>query len=602
MSEPVKHQLILVLLCAVVYMTNLGGAHLWDEDEAYFGSTVVEMVERGDHVVPYFNGEISLHKPAFMYWIMMAGMWMFGENEFGLRFGSTLFSIGTVLLTYHAARMLFNARIGFWSAAALATCLQFMVVSRAALSDPELIFFCTLSLVIFLAARFRNSASDEEYSAASGNTGLSWRAWVCTYTAMAFAVLVKGPVGIVLPTACLGLFLLLEHADLVATSKGEPHRELPRFKRTANWFASAFWPTTILRTIWAMRPLTALAVLVAVAAPWYIWVGLRTDGEWLHGFFVVHNVGRFSGTFENHSGGPLYYMIASLIGMFPWCIFFYQSMYTMITRLGVRDQRRTSYLFLISVVVVWIGVFSISATKLPHYILPCYPAIAILYGAFIGSWLSREMEWNTGLLKSSWGVMLVSGIGLTVGMGFALNHFLPNEMHLMLVGVVPMIGGAIGFWAQRNDQRPLAAATLLVTSVLFMMGVFSWAGPQISQYNTSPQMARWIHSYSQSDAPQIKSYEHFEESLIFYSGRNVELLGDSSAVVNYFQQHRQDAFLVTTRDALDSMAYELPADVVALESTPRFMRPGELVLLGRNRDSASAAGTTAQNSNAELVR
>ena len=105
MSEHGRHQFILVLLCAVIYFTNLGGTHLWDEDEAHFGSTVTEMMQRGNYVVPYFNGEISLHKPAFMYWVMIAGVQIFGNTEFALRFGSAIFSIGTVLLTYHTGRM-----------------------------------------------------------------------------------------------------------------------------------------------------------------------------------------------------------------------------------------------------------------------------------------------------------------------------------------------------------------------------------------------------------------------------------------------------------------------------------------------------------------
>ena len=146
MSEQGRHQIILVLLCAVIYFTNLGATHLLDEDEAHFGSTVSEMMSRSNYVVPYFNGEISLHKPAFMYWVMIAGVQVFGNGEFALRVGAAIFSIGTVLLTYHAARMLFTARAGFWSAAALATCLQYMLISRAAVADPELLFFCTLPI------------------------------------------------------------------------------------------------------------------------------------------------------------------------------------------------------------------------------------------------------------------------------------------------------------------------------------------------------------------------------------------------------------------------------------------------------------------------
>ena len=103
MSESIKHQCWLAVICAVVYLPNLGATHLWDEDEAYFASTAREMSRRGDFVVPYFNGEISLHKPALMYWVMMGAFQLFGVTEFAARIGSTAFALANVLVVYHLA-------------------------------------------------------------------------------------------------------------------------------------------------------------------------------------------------------------------------------------------------------------------------------------------------------------------------------------------------------------------------------------------------------------------------------------------------------------------------------------------------------------------
>jgi 4-amino-4-deoxy-L-arabinose transferase-like glycosyltransferase len=593
LSESARHQLLLVLLCAVAFLTNLGGTHLWDEDEAYFGSTAMEMVRRQDHVVPYFNGEISLHKPAFMYWVMMAGMRLFGSGEFAMRFGSVVFSTGTVLLTYHAARMLFTPQVGFWSAAALATCLQFMLVSRAAVSDPELVFFCTLSLVLFVAARCRRGDDGPPRSAARGDTGLSWLDWVLCYAAMGAAVLVKGPVGAVLPTAALGLALLFEHADVVTRERwGDrpPRRGLGPW---LEWLSAALAPATIARTIWAMRPLTALVMVAAVAAPWYVWAGMRTQGEWPRGFLLVHNVGRFSRAFESHAGGLFYYVVAAAVGMFPWSMFLYQSVRGVAAGLAAEGRQRRAWQLLLATILVWIGVFTFSGTKLPHYVLAAYPALAIVCGAFVAGWVSREVESSRAWLRVSWGGLILVGFAVLVGGGIVLRIFLPGEMHLLSIGAVPLVGGLVGLWALETERRRLAGGTMLATATGFFLAILAWAAPQVSAHQNSPHVAAWMRSHATTDAPRLKSFAFFVESLVYYAGQPVEEFHDPRAVAEYFAAHPRDAFVVTTRTGLEALRPTLPEDVVALESMPRFLRRGEIVLLGRAAKTADAGRRSA---------
>lgn len=588
LSEPARHQLLLVVLCAVAFLTNLGGTHLWDEDEAYFGSTAMEMVRRQDHVVPYFNGEISLHKPAFMYWVMMVGMRLFGSGEFAMRFGSAVFSTGTVLLTYHAARMLFTPQVGFWSAAALATCLQFMLVSRAAVSDPELVFFCSLSLVIFVAARCRRGNDAAPRSAARGDSGLSWLDWTLCYAAMGAAVLVKGPVGAVLPTAALGLALLCEHADTVTRERHGDRPPRQGIGPWLEWLMAAFSPVAVGRTIWAMRPFTALVMVAAVAAPWYVWAGIRTQGAWPRGFLLVHNVDRFSRAFESHAGGLFYYVVAAAVGMFPWSMFLYQSVRGVASGLAEQGRQRRAWQLLLSTILVWVGVFTFSGTKLPHYILAAYPAMAIVCGAFLAAWVSREIESSRAWLRVSWGGLVLVGLGVLVGGGIVLRIFLPGETHLLAIGVVPLLGGLVGLWALETDRRRIAGATMLATATGFLLAILAWAAPQVSAHQNSPHVAQWMRSHATTDGPRLKSYGFFVESLVYYAGQPVEEFHDPRAVAEYFTVHPRDAFLVTTRAGLEALRPTLPEDVVALESMPRFLRQGEVVLLGRAARTADA--------------
>lgn len=593
LSESAWHQVLLILLCGIAFLTNLGGTHLWDEDEAYFGSAAMEMMGRGDLVVPYFNGELSLHKPAFMYWVMMLGTCLFGTGEFAMRFGSTVFGAGTVLLTYHAARMLFTPQVGFWSGVGLATCLQFMMLSRAAVSDTELTFFCTAAILVFIAARRRGDIAalqrgggDERHSAARGDSGLSWLDWAMCYAAMGAAVLVKGPVGAVLPTAAIGLYLLFEHADLVTGERRGSQPPAGLLARLAHWLVAAFSPLTILRTMLAMRPFTALLAIAVVAGPWYVWVGLRTDWEWPRGFLFVHNIDRFSRTFERHAGGLFYYPLVAVVGMFPWSIFLCQSIRGLVVNLAVDGPKRRAALLLVANVLVWIGVFTLSSTKLPHYILAAYPWMAIACGSFFAGWVSREVESSRAWLRVSWGSLIAVGVAVIVGMAIVLRIFLPGEMHLAVIGVVPIVGGIVAAWAHETDRRRLAAATMVATGTAFLLALMAWAAPQVSKHQNSPHVAAWVRRHAATSSPELKSHKLGLESLIYYFGQPVRECVEPASVAEFFRERPQDAFLVTTSEQLASLGPHLPENVVGLETMPLFLGKGEVILLGRAAPTA----------------
>lgn len=585
MTQGARHQLLLVAICAVTYFFNLGSTHLWEEDEAYFGRTAREMSQRGDLVVPYFNGEISLHKPALMYWVMLAGTKLFGFNEFGLRFGSVLFSIGSVLLTYHLGRILFSsARTGFWSGLVLATSLHFAVVARAAVVDPELIFFCSLPILIFVHGIQRrrvisNPSSASNFQAVRA-TELSWANWALAYASMAMATLAKGPVGIVLPTAVIGLFLLMNRTDAVRNSLPEPSSTKPWLLRGLIWFTRVFWPSTVLRTTWEMRPFTAIGMLLLIAAPWYVWVGLRTDGEWLRGFFFVHNYGRFVNSFEKHSGGPLYYIVAICIGIWPWCMFNYQAVRQTIAGLWSGSPDRPQTLLLCGWIAVWVGVFTLAGTKLPHYVLPAYPAVAILFGHFVDRWLSGTSSLQTGWMRASWITPIVVGVGLMIAMPFVAQRYLPGEHRLALIGIIPVVGGILGFWLSERQQRGWAAATISGMAVLFLMTLLGWGAVRVDRFQKSFVVASWLKEVQANQQAEVGALGCFEACLLYYCDRNIDRLTSESAE-EFFLEHPGQAFLLTTDRSYAEIEEHLPRDVCILKETQRFLKPQRLMLLGR---------------------
>ncbi len=229
-----RSQLVLAAIAAVLFFANLGGAHLWDVDEAIFAEAAKEMFQRGDYVVPYFNGAVFPDKPAMTYWLMISAYHVLGTTELAARFWSAGFGVASVLLTYRLGRLMFSPTVGFWAGLILASCVQFNIIARAATPDSFLVFFSTLAMLLFVSgtatARIASGTNNERNAPWAGQTAFepSWRTWMLVYAAMGGGVLTKGPVGVVLPTAVIGLFLLVMRGWPRGISSGDGLVELVR--------------------------------------------------------------------------------------------------------------------------------------------------------------------------------------------------------------------------------------------------------------------------------------------------------------------------------------------------------------------------------------
>src|SRR6185312_1666547 len=205
MALAMRQFVLLTAVSSIVFLTNLGVPQLWDEDEPIFAGAAQEMLERGEWIVPYFNGQMLPDKPVLTYWVMLAAYKTLGVNEWAARLGSALFAFGGVLLVWRLGRKLFSPAVGVWAGVILATSLGFDVVARAATPDTLLSFFSTLAMLAFACG-----ATPPSGAPLSRMPG--WPTFAASYAAMGFAVLAKGPIGCLLPTATTGLFLLIAKA------------------------------------------------------------------------------------------------------------------------------------------------------------------------------------------------------------------------------------------------------------------------------------------------------------------------------------------------------------------------------------------------------
>jgi 4-amino-4-deoxy-L-arabinose transferase-like glycosyltransferase len=584
------HLAAISLIAGVVMFTNLGGPKLWDRDEPRNAGCAKEMLERGDWVTPVFNGELRSHKPVLLYWFMISAYQVFGVNEFSARLWSAIFALGTCYCTYGIGRRLFNPQAGLWGAVILTT-LMFGVAGRAATPDSVLIFFNTLALAWYVHFAFPNSHETDRLQAHGFPQSILFA--VVLYGIMGIAVLAKGPIGVVLPCAVIGLYLLIRNAS-------------SRYGSPAGWKRVVRPVSYFLETCWQMRVLSASLIVLAVAAPWYIWVGYRTDGAWLRKFFLEHNIGRAMQPMEGHGGpGIFFYLAALLIGFTPWSFFFFPTIADAWKRYRANDGQRNGILFLACWVVVYLGMFSFAGTKLPSYITPCYPAVALLVAAFMHRWSEgKELSW-CHWPKVSFILWGLTGIGLVIGLPIVAEMFLPGMEWLGLLGLIPLIVGISGYLALTRKRQDCAALIFANGAFLFVWISFGFLADKVDDYQKIDHLVAELQLPSES--PQIAQFQTLEPTWVFYSSTTVRPVsfesrkpldkGERGGVVwvkhpemdgFQFLEESSNHYVLMTKENFESIEQLLPENVGIVVEIPYFFRRRSLVAVGQVTSQASS--------------
>ncbi len=593
MPQVLRQVALVATVASVVLFTNLGGPRLWDRDEPRNAECAAEMQARGDWVTPAMNQELRTHKPVLLYWLIMSAYSVFGVNEFSARFWSAVLAVGTSLCTFAIGRRLFDERVGTWAGIIIATALMFDVAGRAATPDSTLIFFSTLAITIYVLGAFPSAALTGTCRDESAPCFPSWPRAAAMYAAMGVAILAKGPVGLALPTAVIGMFLLVQ---------GLPSQEIERSHRA--WWsflkraASCFGPRHFLRTCWSMRPLTACGIALAVALPWYIWVGIRTDGEFLRGFFLEHNLGRATQAMEGHNGSILFYPVAILVGFFPWSVFALPVILDTI-RHGKQNTKWTAgYIFAACWIGVYVGLFSLAKTKLPSYVTPCYPALALVTACFVDRWTRCVLTTSQLWFRIALGITALVGLGLLIGVPIAAHRHLPGDEWLGAIGLIPLVSGVLTLIYCERRQPRSAAYAFTGSAILFATVLFGVAAVRVDRHQRNDVIIEAIAA--RGPHVDVACYGVLEPSWVFYGHRPIDELivkdvrvpnptwieTDGKWVqkpelsVSDFLLRSEDGLIITLEHYWPQLQKELPQGYEIISQAPYFMRKGNLVLVG----------------------
>ncbi|MGD9647679.1 MAG: ArnT family glycosyltransferase [Pirellulales bacterium] len=618
MQSLARQQLLVLAVAALVLLSKLGSASLFDEDEPKNAACGAEMFARGDWIVPTFNHELRTDKPVLLYWLMLTSFHALGVNELAARLPSALLAIGSVLAVFHLGRLLYRPQVGLWAAIILATSLMFDVVGRASTPDSTLIFFITTSALVFvrgvagsagwlsLAGETGNGTSPRVEAGVSGSAALAstapseptWRRylpqslgwWIAMYALMGLAVLTKGPVGVVLPIGVLTIFLLVLARAPRTTERAtvESLTWRARVRRGVWAVADCLHPARVAQVLWALRPLTGIAVVTLVALPWYVAVGIETDGQWLAGFLGKHNVDRFLKPLEGHRG-PIFYHPAVLhITFFPWSVLLLMTVVTWWRRLRDDAAMRSSDLFVGCWAATYLVFFSLCRTKLPNYVLPAYPALALLTGAFLDRWIANPGVVSRRLVGLALGTYVCVGVGLMIVLPIVAYVLLPGEGLLGLIGLIPLVGGALAWRFAARENVAAAVRTLMMMGVTFSVTLFSVAAVRVAEHQTSAGFASFAREHL-TERPNWTTLNYFEPSLVFYSHDQVRHFDNLDSFNQYVGEASNPVLLVRDKD-LEQVRQSVPGDFRELARRRRFLRRYDLVLLAR---PASVARTSA---------
>lgn len=335
---------------------QLGSRGLGEPDEGRYAEMGREMLVTGDWLVPHLNGVPHYAKPPWIYWCVASGLRVAGMNEWGARLPSTLAATATVLAIFALGRRMAGLRAGLASAAVLSTMLLFFAAGRLITPDMMLTAFITLALGCFWKWRQAGGGTT-----APPKAGRPWLQGF--YLALAFAFLDKGPVGI----AVAGLTVL----GFLAATRSLP--DLPRM-------------------CWGR----GLATIAAIALPWFllmVWLNPDLLDFYLRGEIhdrVVSGRGRTKVWY--------YFFLVLPIACWPWTFLAVPAVRRHWARWRAGGAEGAASAFLLSWVIFPFGLFTLSGSKLPTYILPLLPPVSLM----VGIWLSGERPDGTPTRPPSW--------------------------------------------------------------------------------------------------------------------------------------------------------------------------------------------------------
>ena len=483
-STPWRRDLLLLLLAfGLLYGFRLGSYPLAPGDEGRYAEIPREMVASGDWITPRLNGVNYFEKPPLVYWLTALCLTLFGDSEWSMRATPAAAAVAGVLLTYAAGRRLYGREAGLIAALVLGTCLLYYSIGHIMLLDMVMSVLMAATLFCFILA----------LQEAPGRR----RRWLFygIYASAALATMTKGLIGFLVTGAVMFLWLLVFN----------------QWKR--------------------LRPLylpSGVALFLAITAPWHILAALHNE-TWAHRYFVYEHWERFT-TPAASRPGPWYYFIGIIVaGLIPWTGFLWPALRDALKGGWARRKENADAWFFVTWAVFIFLFFSKSHSKLAPYILPIFPALALLTGHWLAQAVAGRVEparLRAGFRVFSFfcGLLGVALIAIVVKPTIAK---MPPEQATMLriealiLAAIVIVGGVIAPARAKLKGARAGLAAIGLTMAAFYT-VFQFAAPALNKPSTK-DLALKVKAEAQP-GDRVLHYHEFFHDFLFYAERLVDVV------------------------------------------------------------------------------
>lgn len=460
------------------YLLWIGSYSLFTPDEGRYVEAAREMIATGNYITPHVNGVAFLDKPILYYWLEALGLAIFGINEGAARFFPVLFGWMGCLTTYYCGRELFNRRTGIISALILASSPLYFGSAHYANLDLEIAVLISCSLLFFITAIKCQDKTRIFY-------------FFIAYSFAGFAFLTKGLMSIVFPSMIVGSWIFL------------------------------LWRWDLIKKI---HLIPGLLLMIAIISPWYILVQ-QENPAFLHYFFVTQQISRFlsNGVFNNKT--PFwFYLPVVFLGFLPWSVFLIQGIYQNFIQCIQNVKNHQTQLFLLLWIFIIFIFFSIPHSKIITYILPIFPALALIVGHYLSHALENVSQ--TGIRFGSLGFIIIgTGFAITL-LAFAqfnwldfTSDFLPS---LVVIALIILSSVILSIFIRKKSVLSLISL-YLCCSLFSLLALIQ--GTQYLNQNSAKSLVLNLKMFIQPQ-DEVVNYFKFYYDIPFYLGKRITIVAN----------------------------------------------------------------------------
>jgi len=502
-SSHLRAVVFLLLFGLAIFLPGFFNIPAIDRDEARFAQATKQMVETGDFVDIRFQDDVRYKKPVGIYWLQSAAVETL--SAFGLpraqlriwvyRIPSLIGAIGAVLLTYWTALAFVTRRGAALAGLMMASCVLLGAEARLAKTDAMLL----LTVVAAMGAMARVYLS---WQRGEDPAHPSWTSPAIFWTALAGGILLKGPLILMF----VGLTILM----------------LAILDRSAGW-------------LWRMRPVWGLMWTLVLVLPWFVAIFWRAGDAFFANSLGGDMLSKLAAQ-ESHGAPPGLYFLLFWVTFWPGA-----ALAGMAAPAVWRARREPGAQYLLAwLIPSWI-VFELVLTKLPHYVLPLYPAIAILTAGALErrvlsrSWLVRGAAW--------WFVIPALASVIAVVGAIKATHQPVFPAWPLLAAA--MIFGLIAWWMFEDSRAERSLMNGVLAALFLSIGIYGIVLPSLTTVFPSAEVARALRNVV-CVGPKAAAAGFHEPSLVFMTGTDT-VLTDGSGAADFLGQGTCRFALVESR-------------------------------------------------------